>query len=162
MKRFAAFVLAGIVAVTAVKFAFLQKPAISAPAHMYFELYEPQKVVYHVHTGGGLFGSHNRDLISIMNNHLRAVGEGYLDLRLVLQGKGIEILQDALKDEKLAAGIDALRKKGVRFLVCYNTLAGHGIDYRKDLYGVKKEDVVWAGVAEVARLQAAGYVYLKF
>lgn len=140
----------------------LRKPTRSEPTQIYFQLYEPQKVVYHVHTGGGLFGSHNRDIVSIMNNHVRAVGEGLLDLRLVLQGAGIDILQQALKDKKLADAITDLRKKGVRFLVCYNTLVGHDIDYEKDLYGVKKEDIVSAGVAEVARLEAEGFVYLKF
>ncbi|MGE3247123.1 MAG: DsrE family protein [Beijerinckiaceae bacterium] len=138
------------------------KPARSDVPFRHFELYEPQKVVYHVHKGGGFFGSHNRDLVAIMNNHMRAVGDDYLDLRLVLQGDGIEILQAATKDEKLAASIRDLRKRGVKFLICYNTLAGHGIDFRKDLFEVKQEDIVAAGVAEVARLEREGFVYLKF
>jgi intracellular sulfur oxidation DsrE/DsrF family protein len=157
-----AIALVGAASIAVAATAVMRKPARSAPAQIYFQLYEPQKVVYHVHTGGGLFGSHNRDLISIMNNHLRAVGEGFLDLRLVLQGNGIDILQQAMKDERLAEAISDLRRKGVRFLICYNTLVGHGIDYEKDLYGVKKEDIVSAGVAEVARLEAQGFVYLKF
>ncbi|MDP4593382.1 MAG: DsrE family protein [Beijerinckiaceae bacterium] len=161
-KQTAAYALIGIAATFGATTAILRKPARSAPAQNYFELFDPQNVVYHVHKGGGWFGRRNRDLVSIINNHINAVGEGFLDLRVVLQGNGIDILQQAMTDENLAASITALRKKGVRFLVCNNTLAGHGIDYRTELFGVKKADIVSAGVAEVARLQAAGFVYLKF
>jgi len=35
------------------------------------------------------------------------------------------------------------------------------VDLETDLYNVDKEDVVPSGVAEVARLQAMGYSYIK-
>jgi hypothetical protein len=46
----------------------------------------------------------------------------------------------------------------VRFLICANTLRERKIDGH-DLYGVKAEDIVPSGVAELARLQGMGFVY---
>ena len=48
----------------------------------------------------------------------------------------------------------------MQFLVCYNTLTGRKIPMAK-LYGAKPGDLVPAGVAEVARLQARGYHLVK-
>jgi intracellular sulfur oxidation DsrE/DsrF family protein len=59
----------------------------------------------------------------------------------------------------LADRLDALRADGVRFLVCANTLRERQIDWHS-LYGVKEEDMVPSGVAELARLQAVGFVYI--
>jgi len=65
----------------------------------------------------------------------------------------------AKTDSTLAANLDALRTKGVRFLICRNTLKGMGLRV-EDLYGVTSADLVPSGVAEIARLQGLGYVYL--
>ncbi|MBB6253140.1 DsrE family protein [Nitrospirillum iridis] len=63
------------------------------------------------------------------------------------------------QDQELARQIDTLRGKGVHFLICRNTLEGMKLAL-SDLYGVKEEDVVPSGVAEIARLQGMGFVYL--
>jgi intracellular sulfur oxidation DsrE/DsrF family protein len=47
----------------------------------------------------------------------------------------------------------------VRFLICANTLRERKIDWH-DLYWVKAEDIVPSGVAELARLQGLGFVYI--
>ena len=52
------------------------------------------------------------------------------------------------------------RAEGVKFLICRNSLVGRSID-PADLYDVKTGDIVGAAVAEVAALQAQGFVYLK-
>ena len=82
-------------------------------------------------------------------------------MRFVLQGDGIELLQDATRNPDLAATIDQLRAKGVRFLVCRNTLIGRELDPFTALHGVKAEDIVSAGVAEVTALQMQGFAYLR-
>ncbi|HEY8580834.1 MAG TPA: DsrE family protein [Beijerinckiaceae bacterium] len=131
-------------------------------AGLRFELYEPQKAVYHVSTGGGLFGRDHRRLADVLQNHVDAVGAGFADLRVVLQGDGVDLLVDALADARLAERLAWLRKAGVRFLPCYNTLLWRRLDYARDLFGVKREDVVSAGVAEIGRLQAEGFAYIRF
>jgi intracellular sulfur oxidation DsrE/DsrF family protein len=59
----------------------------------------------------------------------------------------------------LAAHLDSLRSKGVHFLICRNTLRGMNLRL-EDLYGVQVTDVVPSGVAEIARLQGLGFVYV--
>jgi hypothetical protein len=44
--------------------------------------------------------------------------------------------------------------------VCYNTLVAKKITINQ-LYHVIKDNIVLAGVAEIARLQGLGFVYLK-
>ncbi|MCI4410242.1 MAG: DsrE family protein [Thiotrichales bacterium] len=62
---------------------------------------------------------------------------------------------------KLGEKVDALlAKDGVHLLVCYNTLVAKKITINQ-LYHVIKDNIVLAGVAEIARLQGLGFVYLK-
>ena len=126
----------------------------------YFPLFEPQKVAYHVSTGGGWFGREHRHLLDVLENHVEATGPGFIDLRVVLQGDGVDILTAARDDKALSDRIDKLRAGGVRFVPCANTLIGRRIDPSL-LYGVTPEDIVSAGVAELARLQAHGYAYIR-
>ena len=50
---------------------------------------------------------------------------------------------------------------GINFHVCANTLRGKKVSYEEDLYDVSKADIVPSGVAELAKLQAMGYTYIK-
>lgn len=120
--------------------------------------YRSQKAVYHLTTDGGWFGRAHRNHLQSMENHLAAVPD--LTLAVVLQGDGVSLLQDARHDAALGARIDRLRAKGVRFLICRNTLSGRHIGLEA-LEGARPQDVVGAGVAEVARLQMDGYAYLR-
>ena len=122
--------------------------------------YKPQKAVYHVDYDGGWFGRNYNFLIAVLEAHERAVGADKLRLAVVLQGNGLDLLASAKTNPALAAKIDELKKKGVRFLVCKNSLIGRAIDPFKDLYGVAKNDIVPAAVAELVALQQNGYVYL--
>ena len=127
---------------------------------LHFAPFARQKVVYHVMGDGGWFEHHYFHVVGSIKNHLDAVGDHNIDLRVVLQARGIEMLEDAETNTALAHKIDALRRRGVRFLVCRNSLIGGGVEPSK-LYGLKTRDIVEAGVAEVAALEARGFVYLR-
>lgn len=122
--------------------------------------YGPQKVVYHISAGGGWFKHDHIQRLQNMENHLAALPKGDLSLAVVLQGNGVDLLVDAASDKALAKRIGALRERGVKFLICRNTLVSRHIGVDK-LSGARPEDVVGAGVAEVTRLQAMGYAYLR-
>ena len=122
-----------------------------------------QKVVYQVTEGEGWLVNRGYDqlVLGTARNHVAAVGAANLDLRIVLAGNGLHLLQHALGDANLRQKIDALKADGVRFLVCRNTLLNNKIDADRDLYGVSRDDIVQAGVAEVSALQARGFAYVR-
>ena len=99
-------------------------------------------------------------MLQSAQNHVNAVGKDKLDLRIVLQGDGLDLLKEAAGDRAMSERVDKLKAQGVRFLVCRNTLVGRGLD-PADLYDVKTADIVGAAVAEVSALQAQGFVYVK-
>jgi hypothetical protein len=88
-----------------------------------------------------------------ISNSLKAVDKwgGSLDVRVVLYGKGLTLLTSP--DDNVQAQLDALRARHVKFEVCNNSLLEQNIDFHT-LYGVTAEDIVPAGFAEVAYLQA--------
>ena len=98
------------------------------------------------------------------NLHERVTGniENLLDdetvdtdtVALVSNGGGISLLT---KDSSYRETVESLIERGVAFKQCSNTLSG--IDTTEDdlIDGV---EVVSSGVGEVARLEAAGYVYI--
>jgi intracellular sulfur oxidation DsrE/DsrF family protein len=118
-----------------------------------------QKVVYQ--NDGGLpddrtyFGM----LLHNLAAHIAATG-GKVEIRVVSFSRGVTLFQMAKTDPELAGSIDALRAKGVRFLVCRNTLRAMKLR-PEDLYKVSPADVVPSGVAEIARLQGQGFVYIR-
>ena len=61
----------------------------------------------------------------------------------------------------MTAKITGLKDQGINFHVCANTLRGKKVSYEDDLYDVSKGDIVPSGVAELAKLQAQGYMYIK-
>lgn len=121
--------------------------------------YQPQKVVYHNDGRGKDSAAYFKGLLKNLSNHVAAVGEQRLQIKVVDHGNGIRLLQMASTDPNIAKQIDALRAKGVRFLVCANTLKERNIDWRA-LYGVKEEDIVPSGIAELVRLQQQGFIYV--
>ncbi len=138
-------------------------------AQLAAEGYGKQKVVYHINYDDP---KAQAGALRNIQNHINAVGAENLDLKVVLHGKGLSLLlePDALKKTKLKYGnatdaiqakISGLKDQGVDFQVCSNTLKGKKIDFESDLYDVDKADIVPSGVAELARLQAMGYTYIK-
>jgi len=134
------------------------------------ERYGKQKVVYHIN-----YDNPKKQSGALRNiqNHINAVGAENLDLKVVLHGNGLALLLDpdsleklpkfknANANEAMTAKIDGLKSQGVEFNVCDNTVRGRKVNIESDLYNVDKKDIVPSGVAEVARLQAMGYSYIK-
>lgn len=131
--------------------------------------YGKQKVVYHINYDNP---KAQAGALRNIQNHINAVGAENLDLKVVMHGKGLSMLltPDAVANTKLPMGnatdeiqakISGLKDQGIGFQVCSNTLRGKKIDSENDLYDVDKADIVPSGVAEVARLQAMGYAYIK-
>jgi hypothetical protein len=134
------------------------------------EGYGKQKVVYHIN-----YDNPKKQAGALRNiqNHINAVGAENLDLKVVLHGNGLALLLepdslDKLKkfkhanaDDKMTAKVTDLKGQGVDFHVCANTVRGRKVDVESDLYDVSSEDIVPSGVAEVAKLQAMGYSYIK-
>lgn len=132
--------------------------------------YGKQKVVYHIN-----YDNPKKQAGALRNiqNHINAVGKDNLEVRVVLHGNGLALLlePDSLEkltkfkhanaDEKMTAKIDGLKEQGVSFNVCANTVRGRKVDLESDLYNVEQSDIVPSGVAEVAKLQQEGFVYIK-
>ena len=121
--------------------------------------YGEQKVVYHNSGAGPEDPTYFKRMLVNISNHIKAVGEDNLELVVVAHGDGLDMLQQAKTDPDLAARIDTLKGKGVRFLVCANTLHSRNISLG-DLYDAEDDDVVPSGVAEIAHLEQQGFVYL--
>ena len=128
-----------------------------------------QKVVYHVNFDDS---QQQQQTLRYIKNHLNAVGEDKLDLRVILHGDGLTLLlepdmadntlfKSGYATDELTASVAALKDRGVRFLVCANTLRGKKVDHENDLYDVAGEDIVVSGVAEIARLQGQGFAYIR-
>jgi len=120
--------------------------------------YGKQKVVYHIN-----YDDPKLQTAAMRNiqNHINAVGEENLDLVVIMHGKGVTLLKKANGDENFQSKVVSLKSQKVGFKVCNNTLKGKKINYDKDLYDVVEEDIVPSGVAELAKLQAMGYTYIK-
>ena len=125
--------------------------------------YGPQKIVYHVSTRGSWRDreSEARRLVAVLNNHIQAVEPDPVEIQVVLQGDGIDVLRRAKTSPALGRSIDNLRQKGVIFRVCANTLDAYRVGL-ETLHGVKEADLVQAGVAELIHLQKQGFGYIKF
>lgn len=120
--------------------------------------YGKQKVVYHINSGDP---KKQAGAMRNIQNHINAVGAENLDLRVVLHGNGVSLLQTANTNPDFESKVVSLKSQNVRFEVCNNTLTGRKIDYEDDLFDVEKADIVPSGVAELSRLQAMGYTYIK-
>jgi len=132
--------------------------------------YGKQKVVYHIN-----YDNPKKQAGALRNiqNHINAVGAENLDLKVVLHGNGLALLlePDSLEklskfkhanaDDNMTAKVTDLKGQGVAFHVCANTVRGRKVDVETDLYDVSQDDIVPSGVAEVAKLQAMGYSYIK-
>jgi intracellular sulfur oxidation DsrE/DsrF family protein len=121
--------------------------------------YQDQKAVYHNDGGGPDNTAYFKRMLNSIKNHIEAVGKDHIEIRVVDHSAGVDLFQIAQTDKFLAGQIDYLRAQGVRFLICANTLKERQIDWHT-LYGIKEDDIVPSGVAELARLQGMGFVYV--
>ena len=132
--------------------------------------YAKQKVVYHINYDNP---KQQAGALRNIQNHINAVGSENLDLKVVLHGNGLALLLEpeslskltkfkhANASDNMTAKVANLKDQGVDFHVCANTVRGRKVDVETDLYDVSNSDIVPSGVAEVAKLQAMGYSYIK-
>jgi intracellular sulfur oxidation DsrE/DsrF family protein len=116
---------------------------------------DPIRVVYHINEGVQKAPAVLRNI----GNELDA--EPNTKVVVVAHGKGIDFLLKGAKDAKgnaFTPQIETLGMRGVEFRVCDNTLKSRHIDKSQVIADAK---IVPSGVAEIARLQHEGYVYLK-
>jgi hypothetical protein len=119
---------------------------------------DKQKVVYHINYNDE---KQLNAALGNVKNHVKAIGADKLDIKVVMHGNGLDLLKIANTDLNMQQKVIGLKKDGVAFQVCNNTLVSKKIDYKNDLFDVSKADIVPSGVAEVANLQHKGYVYIK-
>lgn len=141
-----------------VPLALLGLLALGATGCATTEGYGKQKVVYHINYDDE---KQLKAALGNIQNHINAVGKENLDLRVVMHGNGLALLQKANSDPDMQSKVINLKKQGIHFNVCANTLKGRKINYKNDLYDVSEQDIVPSGVAEIAALQQKGYTYVK-
>lgn len=116
---------------------------------------EPIKAVYHVNEADKTWTA-----LRNIQNHLR--DDAATKVVLVANGNGIDfLLKDAVDKQgtPFQPTLEELKKKGVVFKVCRNTLTSRKLT---DEAVASEAVVVQAAVAEIARLQIReGYAYLK-
>ena len=120
--------------------------------------YPKQKVVYHVNTDDA---KTLKAALGNIQNHINAVGKDNIEVKVVMHGDGLELLKIANTNPDMQSKVVNLKTQKVEFEVCNNTLVGRKINYKNDLFDVSEKDIVPSGVAELARLQQQGYVYIK-
>lgn len=77
------------------------------------------------------------------------------EVTLVANSGGLQLL---VADSPQREAVETLQERGVVFKQCRNTFAGTEVGEADLIDGV---EVVPSGVGELARLQEAGYTYLK-
>ena len=128
------------------------KDAKAAPS------YAKQKVVYHVNVDDPKM---LKAALGNVQNHINAVGKDNIEIKIVMHGDGVGLLKIANTDPEMQSKVINLKGQEVDFVVCNNTLVGRKINYKNDLFDVSEQDLVPSGVAELAKLQQQGYVYIK-
>lgn len=117
-----------------------------------------QKVVYHINYNDE---AQLNAALGNVQNHIAAVGKDNVDIKVVMHGNGVDMLKIANTNLDMQQKVVNLKNQGVGFEVCNVTLTRKNINYKNDLFDVSQKDIVPSGVAEIARLQQQGYVYIK-
>ncbi|CAN1535795.1 COG1416 Uncharacterized conserved protein [Rhabdaerophilaceae bacterium] len=123
----------------------------------------PQKVVFHIVEKGNWRNRNGEAtrLVAVLSNHIRAVEPDDLEVEVLMHGHGIDILRRAKAEPEIASRIRDLKRKGVKFVVCANTLQSSGVRL-DELYGVTENDLVMSATARIIQLQQQGYGYIRF
>lgn len=109
-----------------------------------------QKVVFQLSNNDTFV---QKSLIRQLNNVLKAIDE--IEIEVVTHGYGIDLL---LEDTAFQKDIVALHERGVRFLVCRNTLEQDKIAEENLL---KFARIVPSGLAHIITRQSQGWSYIK-
>lgn len=76
---------------------------------------------------------------------------------VVLYNQGLELVMKS--NTAFAERLKALKSKGIRFVVCENTLKNRKIS--KDVFDTELVEYVPAGIAEIVEKQEQGWNYIK-
>ncbi|WP_018138914.1 MULTISPECIES: DsrE family protein [unclassified Thioalkalivibrio] len=115
------------------------------------------QVVYHINADDPAL---HLNALRNLQNHIDGSTVDRLEIKVVMHGGGVSLLQHAKDDPDLRSTVDTLKMQDVRFLVCGNTLDKRGIEL-DDLHDAEPKDRVSSGIGELTRLQRAGYTYIK-
>ncbi|WP_019628628.1 DsrE family protein [Thioalkalivibrio sp. AKL10] len=119
--------------------------------------YGTHKVIYHVN-----YDDERRYMAAMGNiqNHINAVGADNMEIKVVMHGDGLGLLQTANTNENLRGRIENLKMQNVEFQVCANTLRGRNIAL-EELFDASEDDVIPSGVAHISWLQHQGFTYSR-
>ncbi len=95
-------------------------------------------------------------VLNNVENLQKALGTETTEIRVIAHGKGLGLVMKT--DTAQAERIAALANPRVKFLACENTMRRMQVS-KEDL--LPAAGTVDSGVAEVVRLQEAGYSYIK-
>lgn len=113
------------------------------------------KTVFHVSSPDP--HDHHHAMVNVLNlladDTVSVAGD---EVALVANGGAIRMFVESAAEH--AEMVGRLEETGVALTACGNALRGQGVSAEDLLPGV---DVVPSGVGELARLQAAGYGYIK-
>ena len=115
------------------------------------------RIVYHLDSGDR---EHFSNVLRYLKEHLGDPGHGAADVRIVLHGEGVRLLESASMDTATAIRIDTLRLQGFEFLVSRRSMEARGLE-RADLHDVIRDEMVSSGITELYRLQRKGFTYIK-
>ncbi len=121
------------------------------------QTYAPQKVIYHINYSET---SRINATFTNISNHIAAVGEENINLKVMIHGAALEYFLTANEDEAKQVRLDTIQLEGAQLLFCGNTLDAYnlGVD---DIYGAEKENRVQAGLPAIVALQQQGYIYVR-
>lgn len=111
------------------------------------------KVIFHIDEPSK--GRADQVLMNI-TNLLNDLGDGNVEVELLANGGGVRALTK--ESEGLAEQVEALSKRGVRFVACQNSL-DHLNMRETDLLDLVA--VVPAGVSELVKKQMEGWAYIR-
>lgn len=116
---------------------------------------EAEKVVYHINSSSDVTTA-----LRNLSNHLTASPQA--KVVVVAHNQGVDFLLQGARDESgkpYAATVEELRRRGVEFRICNNTLNRLHVDTGRV---IPQAVLVPSGIAEISRLQAReGYVYMR-
>ena len=93
--------------------------------------------------------------LSNIENLIDDLGRINVEVILVVNGKGVKVFE---KGSNISQRVEKLRKLGVTFKICANSLASRGM-VKEDL--LDQVDIVGSGIGEIVRKQVDGWAYVK-
>lgn len=116
---------------------------------------EAEKVVYHINSSSDVTTA-----LRNLANHLTA--SPHVKVVVVAHNQGVDFLLRGARDESgkpYAVTVEELRRRGVEFRICNNTLSRLHVDTGRV---IPEAVLVPSGIAEISRLQTEeGYAYMK-